>query len=87
MITISKHIGEGFGKGELFDILSELQLFSAGIQGNVYFVEGNTGADDNDGLSWDNAFKTIAVAITASNAYISVQHYASRNTKIGRAHV
>ena len=80
MINIKPSIAQGFGKGELYPILQELQLFSAGIQGAVYFVEGNTGADDNDGLTWDTAFKTIAKAITISNTYISAQHYASRNT-------
>ena len=80
MITIKKDVAQGHGKGELFDILQELQLFSAGIQGAVYFVEGNTGSDGNDGLSWDKAFKTIAYAIGISNAWISASHYAQRNT-------
>lgn len=80
MLEIKKSIEQGFGPGGLADILEELQLFSAGIEGKVYFVEGNLGADDNDGSTWDKAFKTVAAAITASNAYISAQHYAYRNT-------
>jgi len=52
------------------------------IQGKVYYVEGNVGLDTQDGLSWDKAKKTLASAITASNANIAagLSGYASRNT-------
>jgi len=53
------------------------------IQGKVYYVEGNVGLDTQDGLSWDKAKKTLASAITASNASIAnadEKGYASRNT-------
>jgi len=83
MIDIKHSVGRGFGTGGLYDILKELQLFSAGIQGEVYFVEGNTGDDGNDGSSWNKAYKTLAAAITASNASIAnadMKGYASRNT-------
>jgi len=82
MIDIKHSVGRGFGTGGLYDILKELQLFSAGIQGEVYFVEGNAGDDGNDGSSWNKAYKTLATAITASNANIAAgsSGWASRNT-------
>jgi len=67
MIDIKPSIATGFGKGELYDILTELQLFNAKIQGEVYFVDSSTGYDGNDGKSWNKAFKTIAAAIAVSN--------------------
>jgi len=82
MLDIKKSIAQGFGKGGLYDILKELQLFSAGIQGEVYFVENNAGYDGNDGKSWNKAFKTLAVALAASHANIAASNkgYAARNT-------
>jgi len=86
MLEISKHIGEGFGKGELFDILTELQLFGMGsrfLMGKVYFVEANAGDDGYDGSSWAKAKKTLAAAITLSNTSIGdadYTGYAARNT-------
>jgi len=52
------------------------------IQGTIYYVEGNAGLDTQDGLSWDKAFKTLAVALAASHANIAAGStgYASRNT-------
>lgn len=52
------------------------------ISGKQYFVAGNYGSDGNTGLSWDDAFKTVAAAITASNANIaaSSRGWAARNT-------
>jgi hypothetical protein len=38
---------------------------------SVYYVEGNAGNDSNSGLSWPEAFKTLAVALAASHADIS----------------
>jgi len=82
MLEIKHSIGRGFGKGSLYDILKELQLFSAGIAGKVYFVDANAGDDGNDGSSWNKAYKTLATAITASNANIAAgsSGWASRNT-------
>ena len=83
MLELSKHIGTGFGKGELYDVLTELQLFCGGVnQGEVYFVEGNAGDDGYDGSSWDKAFKTLAKAIAISNANIAAgsSGWAARNT-------
>ena len=50
--------------------------------GTVYYVESNVGDDTNDGLSWTNAFKTLAVAFVASNASIALASgtgWAARN--------
>jgi len=82
MLNIKKSIAQGFGKGGLYDILKELQLFSAGIQGEVYFVDGNAGDDGNLGKSWDDAFKTLTAAMAVSHANIaaSSKGWAARNT-------
>lgn len=85
MIDIKPSIATGWGKGQLYPILKELQQFGmglAGIQGEVYFVENNAGYDGNDGRSWDKAFKTLSAAITASNTNIaaSSKGWAARNT-------
>jgi hypothetical protein len=83
MLEIKPSIAQGWGKGELYPILRQLQNLSVGIGGEVYFVEGNTGSDSGDidkGKSWETAYKTIAYAIGVSNTYISAKHYASRNT-------
>jgi len=68
-MEISKHIGEGFGKGELRDVLIQLQLESGllPISGITYFVSqmGN----NTDGLSWEKAFTTLSAAVTASNTW------------------
>ena len=54
--------------------------------GVVYYVDVNAGSDGNNGLSWETAFKTLAVAIIASNATIAASPYgtgrgwAARNT-------
>ena len=74
MIEIKKHIGQGFGKGELYDILVQLQTFMAGIQGEVYFVDEKTGSDSGDidkGKSWETAYKTISFAASVSNTRIA----------------
>jgi len=42
-----------------------------GTSGTVYFVDGNSGADTNNGKSWKSAFKTLAVAFAASHADIA----------------
>lgn len=54
--------------------------------GVVYYVDVNAGSNSNDGLSWEKAFKTLAAAITASNATIVAsphgtgRGWAARNT-------
>jgi len=49
--------------------------------GTDYFVCGNSGDDDYDGLSWATAFKTLAVALAASHANIAAGStgWAARN--------
>jgi len=56
----------------------------AGGQGSIgtsYYVDCNAGADTNDGLSWDTAFKKLSVALAASHANIAAgaTGWASRN--------
>ena len=50
--------------------------------GTRYFLDGNSGVDTNDGLSWGSAFKTWAAAVAASdtNIALSSSHWASRNS-------
>jgi len=59
----------------ILDVLQE-------VQGKIYYVEGNAGLDTNDGLSWETAFKTLAVALAASHANIAAGKWgwAARNT-------
>lgn len=78
MYEVKKSIETGQPYG-LYNILKQLQHLGAGIAGEVYFVDGDDGSDTYDGLSWDNAFKTLAYAITKSNANI-VANVAARNT-------
>jgi len=68
MIEISKHIGEGFGKGELYDVLKQLQNMAVPLtQSKVYYV--SKGGNSTTGESWENAFTTIEAAITAHTTY------------------
>lgn len=50
--------------------------------GSTYFVDGNSGHDGNNGTSWEDAFKTVAAAITVSHADIGrgSDRWARRNT-------
>ena len=59
---------------------TQLGLYGAGAK-TIYYVEGNAGDDDNDGLTWETAFKTLAVALAASHADIASGStgWASRN--------
>jgi len=52
-----------------------------GVVGTSYFVDGNAGADGNDGASWGTAFKTLAKALAVSHANIAADAtgWASRN--------
>lgn len=69
MLEIKKSIEQGFGKGGLYDILKQLQNMACLTEGKVFYVAKN--GNNTDGLSWKTAFKTIAAAITASNATVS----------------
>lgn len=50
--------------------------------GSTYFCDGNSGNDGNNGSSWEDAFKTLAVAFAASHADIArgSDRWARRNT-------
>jgi len=60
-----------------------LEDLAAGIYstGTTYYVDANAGADTNDGLSWEYAFKTLTVAMAASHADIAAgaSGWANRN--------
>jgi len=60
-----------------------LEQIAGGLNtiGDVFFVDVNAGVDTNDGLTWGSAFKTLAVAIVASNASIAAgaSGWANRN--------
>lgn len=52
-----------------------------GSVGTTYYVDCNAGADTNDGLSWEYAYKKLSVALAASHANIAAAAtgWASRN--------
>jgi len=41
------------------------------VGGNTFYVDGNLGSDTNTGKSWEDAFKTLSVALAASHADIA----------------
>jgi len=49
--------------------------------GTDYYVDGNTGSDSNDGLSWGNSMLTVATAMAASHTNIAAGStgWAARN--------
>jgi len=79
-MEIPKHIGTGFGKGELYDVLVQLQNMAILTQSKVFYVwkSGN----NTTGESWETAFTTITAAITAHTAYRAGQVNKSVNTYI-----
>jgi len=80
MIEITKHIGEGFANGELYDVLKQLQEGMLPISGETYFVSIH--GNNTDGLSWETAYNTIAAAITASNAFTVLTKNSGRRNRI-----
>jgi len=60
--------------------LRGVQVF--GVQSKIWFVDGNNGDNENDGLSWANAKKTITAAITAHTAYRATRAGESVDTYI-----
>ncbi len=71
MIEIKKHIGQGFGKGELFDVLTELQNeITLPTAGKTYYV--SKAGNNTDGLTWAKAFTTLAAAISANNTDVAI---------------
>ncbi len=67
MLDVQPSIAQGFGKGELYPILKQLQDYGIGIQGEVFFIDSSAGSDGNDGKSWEKAFKTLEYGIAYSN--------------------
>jgi len=53
----------------------------ASVYRKAYYVDSNGGADTNDGLSWDTAYKKLSIALAASHANITADSkgYAARN--------
>jgi len=83
MLEIKESIAQGFGKGELYPILKQLQNMGIAVGGEVFFVDCNFGSDTAlAGNSWDFPFKTLAYAIGVSNTSIArgAAGWASRNT-------
>lgn len=83
---LGRLIQEAFADGIIGDINLSGNLILGGVitggQGEVYFVEGNTGNNDNSGKDWNNAFKTLTHALAVSHANIaaSPKGWAARNT-------
>jgi len=51
------------------------------LGGTVYYVEGNSGSDEEDGLSWDTAFKTLTKAFAVCHSNMAQRsRWARRNT-------
>ncbi len=87
MLEIKPSIAQGWGKGELFPILKQLQDFGIGNQGEVFFVDSNMGSDTPlAGDSWEFPFKKLAYALAVADASISrgAAGWGSRNTVFAR---
>lgn len=80
MLKIEKSIAQGWGKGELYDILVQLQNGMLPISGETYFVSQH--GNSVDGLSWKTAFSTIAAAIAASNTFTALTENSGRRNRI-----
>lgn len=68
------------------DIRADLNIIEALTSGQysngqTYHVDGNAGNDNNNGLTWATAMKTVAVAMAASHANIAASSigWAARN--------
>ena len=46
-------------------------LYSPGVSGEIYFVDGNKSDDSGDGTTWATAYKYLATGLAASHAQIS----------------
>jgi len=69
------------GNGLLQTVNYNFDQLAGPQAGTNFYVDGNAGDDDNDGLSWGNAFATLAVALAASHADIAADAFGwtSRN--------
>ena len=80
--TYVTHVGQGWliegATLKNCDIMGSLGP-PAGL-GTIYYCDNNAGSDDENGLSWETSFKTLAVAMAASHAKIaSGGHATDRN--------
>ncbi len=57
-------IGVGASGHEIPVIGPSGNILAFGTQGSTYFVDANAGSNSKDGLSWDNAFLTMAKAFS-----------------------
>lgn len=77
------------GRNTLDDLIDGHAAMNVALQGakTVYYCEGNAGLDTNTGVGgWENAFKTLTVALAASHADIATNKYgwAARNVILCR---
>ena len=56
--------------GWLKDVNDNFNLVNP-FAGSVFFVDGNAGSDTNGGSSWEDAFKTLSVALAACHADVA----------------
>ena len=72
------------GIASVYDLIDGQALANVALAGakTVYYCDGNYGSDSQGGTgSWDNAFKTLTVALAASHADIAsgAEGWAARN--------
>lgn len=77
------------GRNYVDDLVDGNAAMSVALQGakTIYYCEGNAGLDTNNGTGgWEDAFKTLTVALAASQADISADKYgwAARNVILCR---
>ena len=72
---------ECHGPIEIEENFNRIMSLNGQIYNVTYYVDGNAGNDANNGLSWEYAFKTLAVAMAASHANIAATStgWAARN--------
>lgn len=61
--------------GILKDVNDNFDQLASEIAGEVYYVDLNNGDDDNGGTCWEDAYKTLAVALAASHAAIAANAF------------
>lgn len=78
---------ECHGPIEIEENFNRLMSLNGQIYNVTYYVDGNAGDDANNGLSWEYAFKTLAVAMAASHANIALNStgWAARNRILFKA--
>jgi len=61
---------------------SQLVMYPSDLPGVEYCVDNVDGLDTNTGYDWDNAFKTVQAAITASNATVDWSYTPKKYNRI-----